>query len=201
MHKSYMSPTRALPAIRFVIAATLVVMVPACASSKGKAITPLTAPRNQTTSTADPVTTTTLVNTVGAAIAADQTEIATYFQIASANPVNPADPRLAMVSMGKALSYHRNQLTILSLKRQHDVGTFIPTQSTVTQRNTAGLPAGDVEAVVVSSCAIDTIAVVDDDSGQVVTPATNSRDPITERLDLVNGHWLVSETGTGSGTC
>jgi hypothetical protein len=199
MHNRH-KPPGAVP-IAVIIAMALLA---ACGTSSGKGITPLkttTSVNVTNVTTADPPTTTTLVTSDAAAVAADQAEIALYFQVASQNPINPADPRLATSSMGQALGYHRNQLTVLNLKRQHDVGSFLPTQSRVTQRNTTGLPAGHAMAVVVASCAIDTIAVVDDASGQIVTPATNSREPITERLDLVDGHWLVSETGTGSGKC
>jgi hypothetical protein len=194
-------PGTALRAI--VLALALATILVACTSS-GNAINPLkTTPTtpSQGTAVADPSTTSTLVTSDGAIFSAYQAQIALFYQVASQNPVNPADPRLPMVEMGQALSYDRTQLTGLGIKRQHDVGAFVVTQFKVTQRNVTGLPAGDAEAVAVTSCAFDTIAVVDDSSGAVITPATNSRYSVEERLDLVNGRWMVSQTGQGSGTC
>lgn len=187
-----------------VFAVALATILAACTSSGGNAITPLkTTPTtpSQGTAVADPSTTSTLVTSDAAIFAAYQAQIALFYQVASQNPVNPADPRLPTLEMGQALSYDRTQLTGLGIKRQHDVGAFVVTQLKVTNRSGTGLPTGDVEAVVVTSCAFDTIAVVDDTSGAVVTPATNSRYAVEERLDLVNGHWIVSQTGQGSGTC
>jgi hypothetical protein len=188
-----------IAAVGLVIAA----LFAACGSSGSKAVAPLrTTPIIVgTTTTVDLPTTTTVVTSDAAAIDADRSDNALFFEIASQNPVNPADPRLAIELMGSALSYDRNTLTVLSVKREHDIGSFVVTQSSITQKTTAGLPAGDAEAVVVSSCAIDTVAVVADATGAVVTPASNSRDPINDRLDLVNGHWIMSESGLGKGTC
>src|SRR5579884_4124894 len=200
MRKAYKLPG----AIRLVLVASLSLGLVACGSSGGKAITPLnvtSTTSNATIATTTDLTTTTLLTSDAAAISALQNEVNVFFQAASANPVDPANPSLATVETGEALSYARTQLTGLSLKHEHNTGNFVLTDASVTQRNTSGLPSGDVEAVVVSACATDSIGVAADATGSVVVPATNSRDPIKDRLDLINGRWMVSETSTPSGTC
>jgi len=185
---------RRIRATVLAIAATTVLA--ACNSSSGQTIQPLTTDSATTIpATVAPTTTSTALTGDAAIIAVDKAENDLFFEVASKSPVNPADPRIPLLAAGKELGIVRNSLTVLALKRQHNVGSYVLTGSRVAERNGTGT------TVIVLSCVTDGIGVADDATGQVVTPAANTKSLINDRLELINGKWMVTDGGVRSPAC
>jgi hypothetical protein len=115
--------------------------------------------------------------------------------VASASPINPADPRIPQVDAGKQLAMDRNSLTVLSLQRRHDVGTYTLTDARIAERNSTGT------VVVVLACGTDGISVVSDATGEIVTPASNNQSLLNLQMTLMDGRWMETDSGQRSPTC
>jgi len=190
------------PALRStLLAVATAAILAACGSSSGNTITPLKTtpttagdPTTAVVSVPPPSTTTTAPTGDAAIIAVFMASNQTFFDLARHFPVNPGDPKLARYSSGKQLNFQRQSLTLLSIKNQVDTGTYTIEQPRIDQH------LGN--AAVVIACSTDGIAVTDARSGLVVTPATNTRAVINDRLDFINGTWMVTDAGVRSGaTC
>ncbi len=192
-------PHRKRPGLRHVaLALAATVILAACGSSSGNTITPLkttptTAGTPTTTSVAPTTTSSTGLTGDAAIFAVVQNELQTYSAIASGNPINVADPRMAQYAAGKQLVNLRAALNQFYFHRQHVVGTTKGDQYRVLQRTAV--------AVLVLSCDFDTSAVVDNTTGQVVQPPANRSALINTELDLINGQWMVTDAGQRSPTC
>lgn len=172
-----------------------------CGSSRGQTLPPSTRSADSTT-TSDPTTTvaaTTTTSTVlsgdAAMIAAQTRQSDTFFVVASQVPINPLDERMSKVAAGQELSDVRNSLTVLSLKRHHLVGTYSLANQRVAERNSTGT------VVVVLACGTDDIAEVTDATGEVITPAANTRSLINTQVSLIKGQWIVTASGVRSQSC
>jgi predicted small lipoprotein YifL len=179
---------------------TAAMFLAGCGSSGGQTLPPSTRSTGSTT-TNDPTTTvaatttTTVLSGDAAMIAAQKLESDTFFDVASHVPVNPLDPRISQVAAGKQLGNVRNSLTVLELKRHHDVGTFTLADARVAERNSTGT------IVVVLACGTDDIAEVSDTTGQIISPAANTSSLINTQVSFLNGHWIVTDSGVRSPTC
>lgn len=172
-----------------------VAVIVGCSSPKRsgsalKAVTPTSGVTS--TTTVDP-TTTTVVTSDAAIIAADHVALQAYITAGSVDPVDPSDPALASYEAGTQLSRDRNLLTGLSLSHEHYIGTYGVTDSVIAQH--VGNQA------VVLSCATDDTAVVDDSTGTIATPSPNSQKLINDLMELVNGRWMLTDSGVRSPTC
>jgi hypothetical protein len=179
-----------------IAAATLLV---GCGSSRSQTLPPSTRSAGPTTTNAPPTTvaatTTTVLSGDAAMIAAQTRQSDTFFLVASQVPINPLDQRMSKVAAGQELSDVRNSLTVLSLKRHHLVGTFTLANQRVAERNSTGT------IVVVLACGTDDIAEVTDATGEVITPAANTRSLINTQVSLINSQWIVTASGVRSQTC
>lgn len=199
MHSKHRYPARRIGAFALCAAA----LFNGCGSTSGSTITPLkttvssaaistTAPSAVTTTTVAAPTSTALSGDA-AIFAADQAESEAYFAVASENPINVADPRIAQYAAGKQLVNLRAALNQFFVRHVHLVGTYKGAQYRVAQR--------DGSTVLVYSCDTDTTAVVDNTTGQIIEPAANKSALINTRLDLINGRWMVTDSGQRSPTC
>ena len=199
-----MNPTNRTPRLRDTVLAVTAaaILLAACGSSSGNTITPLkttpTVAGASTTTTVRPPSTTVVQSTTvltgdAAIIAADQAASATFISLAKANPVDPSDPGLAKHAAGKQLVNQRAILNMYFFHQHHLVGEYTGSQYRVVQH------IGN--SAVVLSCDLDMTAVVDNTTGQVVTPAPNKGALANTRLDLVNGQWMVTDAGIRSPTC
>ncbi len=199
MHSKHSYPATRIGAFALCVAA----LFTACGSTSGSTITPLkTTASSATTSTSTPsavtttapvAPTTTALSGDAAIFAADRSQADAYFAVASENPINVADPRIPQYASGKQLVDLRAALNQFYFRHVHLVGTYKGAQYRVAQRNG--------NTVLVLSCDTDTTAVVDNATGQIVEPAANKSALINTRLELINGRWMVTDSGQRSPTC
>ncbi|MDP9073893.1 MAG: hypothetical protein M3N98_06885 [Actinomycetota bacterium] len=126
-------------------------------------------------------------------ISADVAWWDTFLAVASHNPVDPSDPKLAQHAAGMQLVNERAALIFLLTHHYHDMGIRTRTQYRVAEH------VGD--SAVVTSCDSDRTEIVDDVSGKVAAPAPNTSSLVNHRLELTNGRWKVVDSATENKSC